>query len=163
MTMTQVADLAKPVRVINVTKILPLFAPTTETALVPAQVQTGRIRLIHPAASAPAQLVRSRPPLKTRLEKLQPKTWTLPRATGTVSPINGTSNIQTAGSESLKLPYGMPRMVNVATLKLMLKADPQELVLKRVGERWEPCEDSHRVDLEDDKVEFRIGAVQVFS
>jgi hypothetical protein len=45
----------------------------------------------------------------------------------------------------------------------MLKAKGSELLFKRVGERWEICENSTRIDLTDDSVEFRLGAVQIFS
>jgi hypothetical protein len=45
----------------------------------------------------------------------------------------------------------------------MFKAQRSELLLKKVGERWEICEDSTRIDLTDDSVEFRLGAVQIFS
>jgi hypothetical protein len=57
----------------------------------------------------------------------------------------------------------MPRFVNAATLKRMLKAKSSELLLKRTGDRWSVCDDSTRIDLTDDSVEFRLGEVQIFS
>ena len=53
--------------------------------------------------------------------------------------------------------------MNVDEIKKMLKAKRSELLLRRTGDRWEICEDSSRIDLMDDTVEFRLGAVQIFS
>ena len=87
----------------------------------------------------------------------------MPRASGVVSRALGTSELATIGIAELDLPPGMPRFVNTATLKRMLRADASDLLLKRAGERWEVCDDSLRVDLLDSSVEFRLGAIQIWS
>jgi hypothetical protein len=85
------------------------------------------------------------------------------RASGVISRAFGATKLETIGIAELELPPGMPRFVNAATLKRMLKADQSDLLLKRTRERWEVCDDSLHVDLLDDSVEFRLGAVQIWS
>ncbi len=66
-------------------------------------------------------------------------------------------------SLELELPFGMPRFVNVATLKAMLGAEADDTLFRKSGVRWEPCEDSHQVDLKDRTRLFRLGKVQIYS
>jgi hypothetical protein len=75
----------------------------------------------------------------------------------------GNSELETIGMEDLKLPLGVSRFVTVATLRMMLKTDRAELFLKKSGASWEICPDTMRVDLTDDKAEYRVGSIQVYS
>ena len=63
----------------------------------------------------------------------------------------------------MAMPLGMPRFVNAATLKRMLNAERSDTLLRKAVDGWEICEDSLKVDLLDDSVEFRLGAIQIFS
>jgi len=63
----------------------------------------------------------------------------------------------------IELPPGMPRYVNVRTLKEMLGARPQDRFLRKVGHRWEICPDSYRVDRLNRTEIFMWGKVQIFS
>jgi len=97
------------------------------------------------------------------LAKLPTQTFKVPTVQGTLSPVAGTSNLAPVGTAEMNLPPGMPRFVNAATLKRMLKAKSSALLLKRIDGRWEVVENSGRIDLLDDSVEFRLGAIQIFS
>jgi hypothetical protein len=66
-------------------------------------------------------------------------------------------------SLELELPFGVPQFVNVATLKAMLGAEADDTLFRKSGVRWEPCEDSHQVDLKDRTRLFRLGKVQIYS
>ena len=162
---TQVLTPVKPVRVINFAKVLPLFQPVGRTSLMPLSRPVQSAHLLGKTELQPVTLER-RPARRlspAKLQKHETRKFAVIKATGTVSPIAGTEDLKTAGVADLDLPIGMPRFVNAATLKQMFKADRTDLLLKKVGERWEVCENSTRIDLTDDTVEFRLGAVQIFS
>ncbi|HZP17925.1 MAG TPA: hypothetical protein VFB00_08175 [Terriglobales bacterium] len=102
-------------------------------------------------------------PAPTAMKLIETEEFSIPKVTGVLSRAAGISELSATGSAHMRLPLGMPRFVNVATLKRMLKAKRTETMLRRVGDQWEVCEDATQVDLLDDSVEFRLGAVQIFS
>lgn len=162
---TQVLTPVKPVRVVNFAKVLPLFQPVDGASLMPLSrpVQSAHLmgRTELQSVTLKSRPTRGLSPAK--LQKHETRKFSVTKATGTVSPIAGTENLKTAGVADLDLPFGMPRFVNAATLKRMFKAHRSDLLLKKMGERWEVCENSNRIDLADDSIEFRLGAVQIFS
>lgn len=158
-------DVKEPARAVNFTKIFTAPKPQTKLTLAVPRKPENDLRLLRgprsatlhlqPAKRAPGQPVHALP--------LENKRFSVPRASGNISRAFGTSELEKIGVADLNLPPGVPRFVNAATLKRMLKADPADLLLKKVRNRWEICEDSVRVDLLDDSVEFRIGAIQIYS
>ncbi len=155
----------KPVRTINFAKIHPLFEPVTETSMLSLRGRASEMGLAR--RDSKPQLALARRPKGTlapaKFQQIQTEALSVPRGTGTASRDFGTLDLSVTGTAEMKLPFGMPRFVNAATLKKMLKAKRSELLLRRTGERWEICEDSTKIDLTDDSVELRLGAVQIFS
>jgi hypothetical protein len=163
---TQVLTPAKPVRRINFAKILPLFEPVEGTALVPSRRRFHPVTLAtrNPVPVVALERALGRHNVAAKLQELPPAgTLSVPRGTGTASRALGTVDLDMTSVADAKLPFGMPRFINAATMKRMLKAKRSELLFRRVGERWEICEDSTQIDLTDDSVEFRLGVVQIFS
>jgi hypothetical protein len=167
MTTVRVTDLKEPARVVNFATILPLVKPAeTRLSLVASRERPAGIRLVPTSRrTTPAQLRLERPPTgrRARLTQLETKRFSMRRASGVVSRALGTSELATIGVAELDLPPGMPRFVNAATLKRMLRADASDVLLKRTGAGWEICGDSLRVDLLDSSVEFRLGTIQIWS
>lgn len=150
-----------PTRVINLTSVLrPLFAPAG-VSLVPMR-KTSEAQLTRRDPAAP-KLARSLPPRAAKIQTLESRTLEVPRVRGSMSRAAGTSEIETIGTHDLKLPLGASRFVTVATLRIMLKTDRSELFLKKSGANWEICPDTMRVDLTDEKAEYRVGSIQVYS
>lgn len=114
---------------------------------------------------APPVLSRSQPPTRRslRLVRVEDRRFIVSRASGSMSRALGTANLETIGVADIDLPPGMPRFVNAATLKRMLRAATSDVLLKRSGRQWTVCEDDVRIDLLDDSAEFRLGAVQIWS
>src|SRR5262245_12979181 len=156
----------KPTRVVNFAKILPLFQPAGATTLELARRTPPDIHLaraLRSRSDAPVLVRPQRPTAVPRLQRLAENVLSMPRVSGSISRAAGMADLEPSGTVELDLPFGMTRFVNSATLKRMLKAKRGDLLLRRVGEKWEVCEDSLRVDLLDDSVEFRLGPVQIFS
>ena len=97
------------------------------------------------------------------LKDLERHVFPVSRTVGTFSRAAAVADLQPQGRADLELPFGMPRFVNATTLKQMLKAKRSDVLLRRVGSQWEICDDSQRIDLRDASVEFRLGAIQIFS
>jgi hypothetical protein len=62
-----------------------------------------------------------------------------------------------------RLPFGVPRYVNAATLKRIAGGRPSDTLLRLVGKAWEFVSDQVMVDLDDVKQQFKLGAVQIIS
>ena len=164
MTAALLTTPVKPARIVNFAKIQPLFAPITGAELVPSRSPAQEIQLGPGRALSKTELLQlSRPGSKAKLAEMKTATFAVTKTSGTISRAAGSAELQAVGIEDLQLPFGMPRFVNVATLKRMLRAKRSEVLLKRSGERWVVCDNSTRIDLLDDSVEFRLGAVQIFS
>jgi hypothetical protein len=63
----------------------------------------------------------------------------------------------------LDIPTGLPRFVNAATLKSIVGASSSDVVLRKVGERWEICGDAYSVDLQDRTQVFRVRHLEISS
>ncbi len=160
--MTTMLAPVTPERVINLTTILrPLFAPP-DASLVPMR-RTTEFQLIRREPTATRKLARSLPPGISELQGLALQTFAVPRVRGSMSRAAGTTDLETIGIEDLKLPLGVPRSVTVATLRRMLKVDRSEVFLKKNGAMWEICPDTMPVDLTDEKAEYRVGSIQIYS
>jgi hypothetical protein len=160
--MTTMLAPVTPKRVIDLTTVLrPLFAPA-DASLVPMR-RTSEARLMRREAAADPKLARSLPQRASKMQRLESRTLAVPRVRGSMSRAAGNSELETIGIEDLKLPLGVSRFVTVATLRMMLKTDRSELFLKKSGASWEICPDTMRVDLTDDKAEYRVGSIQVYS
>ena len=160
---TQVLTPLMPKRTINLAKFRPLFAPSNEVSLETRRPSSVRLAARDERPPAAIELSPRRNRDEAQLKSIPTEVLSVPRGTGTMSRIGGVANLNLTGSADIHLPAGMPRFVNAATLKRMLGAELSELLLKKSGDRWDICEDSTKIDLADDSVEFRLGAVQIFS
>ena len=61
------------------------------------------------------------------------------------------------------LPYGVPRRVSARTLKELAGGGRTDQLLKKTPAGWEFVEDSTLVDLSDNKVQFKLGRLTIFS
>jgi hypothetical protein len=89
----------------------------------------------------------------------------LPEKTVAIGAIRSTfpsrANIQ---NMELDIPFGMPRYVNVPTLRKMLGRSDSEKLLRNVGgDRWEICPESFMVDLTNPDVLFQLGPLNIYS
>ena len=149
---------------VNFAKILPLFEQAVAPSLLPSFQGAADARVIKAGPSvAMLQPLNEPTSRRARLQKLPRRQFSVPVASGYLSRAAGIAALQTLGQKELELPFGMPRIVNAATLKRMLKAKRGDVLLRRVGLAWEVCENATKVDLTDDSVEFRLGHVQIFS
>jgi len=71
----------------------------------------------------------------------------------------------TAQPLELDIPAGLPRVINLATLKAMVGAGSSDAVFRRGrdGKRWELCPDEYQVDLEDRTQVFKIREFAILS
>jgi hypothetical protein len=65
--------------------------------------------------------------------------------------------------EEVRLPFGVPRYVNAATLKTMVGARSLDQLFKKVGDAWEFVDNNVMIDLTDRTEQFRVGRVTIFS
>ena len=63
----------------------------------------------------------------------------------------------------VRLPFGVPRFVNGATLRAMAGGRPLDQLLKKVGDVWEFVEDDTMIDLTNGSEQFRLGRLTIFS
>ena len=92
-----------------------------------------------------------------------PQTYAAERADGFVSSLFGAS-LNGGSAIEIELPFGTPRFTNAATLRQLLGGKPGDRLLRNTQNgTWEICEDSLRVDLLDQHVQFRVGPVAVYS
>ena len=118
----------------------------------------------------PSQLVHTRgillPPRTAKLHPLGHRPyWTKLRrlTTEMYRVLVRASNGGAAKDFEFEIPLGLPRFVNAATLKAMIGAGSRDVLFHKIGERWEICPDSYRVDLEDRGEIFQIGRLQIAS
>jgi hypothetical protein len=45
----------------------------------------------------------------------------------------------------------------------LLQADDKDVLFRKAGDQWEVVPDTAKVDLLDDRTEFRLGRLQVYS
>jgi hypothetical protein len=66
--------------------------------------------------------------------------------------------------KDVRLPFGVPRFVNAATLRTMAgRENGSSRLLKKIGNAWEFVADDSMIDLEDRSVQFRLGQVTILS
>ena len=92
----------------------------------------------------------------------KPKTFAAQRTGGWVSRISG-HDLSAGNRIEIELPFGTPRFVRAATLKILLSGKPADMLLKKTGYTWTICEDNLQVDLQDTDTQFRLGQVAVYS
>ena len=67
------------------------------------------------------------------------------------------------GGVTIDLPFGLPRYINAATLKALVRARPRDLLFRKAAQGWEICSDSQVIDVQDNTAVFRIGKVEILS
>jgi hypothetical protein len=65
--------------------------------------------------------------------------------------------------EEVRLPFGVPRFVNTATLKRMAGGSRFDQLLKKVGTTWEFVADEVMVDLTNQREQYRVGRITILS
>ena len=68
-----------------------------------------------------------------------------------------------AGRVTIDLPFGLPRYINAATLKALVRARPRDLLFRKTAQGWEICPDSNVIDVQDNTAIFRIGKLEILS
>jgi hypothetical protein len=70
-----------------------------------------------------------------------------------------------ANPVTLDVPVGLPRIINVATLKAMLGANSRDVVFHKSvdEERWAICSDDYPVDLRDRTQAFKVREWAILS
>jgi hypothetical protein len=163
MTKTTPAPIT-PTHQINLTSILSLYEPVS-AALTAARQRPADVRLARrdPVAPAASSLMRSLPKRPATMQPVGSRTLSVPRVKGWMSRAAGTTRLKTLGVADIKLPPGISRFVNAATLKVMLRANRSDVLLRKSGDDWEIYPDSAKIDLADTSVEFRLGRIQIYS
>lgn len=156
-----ILTLARPKQTVNFASFF--ITKDTQPGILVRRTSTVTLKRRAVAPDAPTlQLDRAkRGPAK--LTALNQRKLSVGRVAGSMSQGFGRPSLTEIGSAELKIPGGIPRFVNAATLKRMLKAAASDTLFKRVGSQWEVCENSARIDLLDDSVEFRLGTIQIYS
>jgi hypothetical protein len=63
----------------------------------------------------------------------------------------------------VRLPFGVPRFVNAATLRVMAGGRRSDQLLKKVGGAWQFVDDATMIDLDNATVQFRLGRLTIYS
>ena len=130
-------------------RTLAASGPNSDASDVGHATRTGTVR----ERTAPAPIPQLPPP----------QTYAAERADGFVSRLFGAS-LNGGSAIEIELPFGTPRFTNAATLRQLLGGKPGDRLLRNTQNgTWEICEDSLRVDLLDQHVQFRVGPVAVYS
>jgi hypothetical protein len=61
------------------------------------------------------------------------------------------------------LPYGVPRYINAATLKVIAGGHRFDTLLKKTRTGWKFVEDDAMIDLKNSQQEYRLGKLTIFS
>jgi hypothetical protein len=61
------------------------------------------------------------------------------------------------------LPYGVPRVINAATLKRLAGGQSADRLLKNTRAGWVFVPDADLIDLTDSSQEYRLGRLTIFS
>ena len=65
--------------------------------------------------------------------------------------------------KDVTLPYGIGKYTNAATLKIIAGGHRTDQLLRRTRAGWEFVPDGTRIDLTDNRQEFRLGQLTIFS
>ncbi len=125
-----------------------LSAPPLALELLPLQERRLPVRM-------PKLSPLGRQPLPISLRQLDRETYQV-----LMAPLHGLTNPVT-----LDVPVGLPRIINVATLKAMLGANSRDVAFRKSvdEERWAICSDNYPVDLEDRTQVFKIREWAILS
>jgi len=125
-----------------------LSAPPLALELLPLQERRLPVRM-------PKLSPLGRQPLPISLRQLDRETYQV-----LMAPPHGMTNPVT-----LDVPVGLPRIINVATLKAMLGANSRDVAFRKAvdEERWAICSDNYPVDLEDRTQVFKIREWAILS
>ena len=63
----------------------------------------------------------------------------------------------------VRLPYGIPRRINGATLKRIAGGHRSDTLLKKTSAGWQFVADDTMIDITDRSVEFKVGRLTIFS
>ena len=126
----------------------------SDLSLVPSSRPLAAASL--PSLVAPSGLEQRKGEVNINLHQLPKRTYSVERAPGAHPGSAG-------GRVEMEVPFGMPRYVNVRTLKAMLGASSWDPLFRKAGERWKICPDSYQVDLEDRNQVYRLGKLQILS
>ena len=141
----QLRPVGSPVAALTLSRLSP---PLLALKLLPLQERRLPARM-------PKLSPLGRQPLAVTLRQLDSDTYQV-----LMAPPHGMTNPVT-----LDVPAGLPRIINVATLKAMLGANSRDVAFRKaVGEeRWAICPDEFPVDLEDRTQVFKIRQVAILS
>lgn len=65
--------------------------------------------------------------------------------------------------EEVRLPFGVPRFINAATLRVIAGGRRFDQLLKKVDGAWEFVEDDTMIDLTNSAEQFRLGRLTIIS
>ena len=138
-------------------QLQPLGSPIADIALSRASGVPLSLWLRRQEAMLPACMLKLQPmghqPLAVTLRQLNPDTYRVLMA----PPHGGVQPLE------FNIPACLPRFTNAATLKAMVGADSSDVLLRKVGERWEICPGAYPVDLEDHTQVFRVRQLEILS
>lgn len=132
---------------------------TPVTALTLSRLSTQPLALELQERRLPARMPKLSPlgsqPLAVSLRQLDRETYRV-----LMAPPHGMTNPVT-----LDVPVGLPRIINVATLKAMVGANSRDVVFHKAvdEERWAICPNDHPVDLKDRTQVFKIREWAILS
>lgn len=102
--------------------------------------------------------------LPATLELLQPQMARVRSGEGTIT--NQWQDVQITEIASLEAPlpfgFGETRFVDADTLRLLFNR-PNDTILRKVGEHWQPIAENHLIDLLDPDEMYMLGAIQIYS
>ncbi len=160
---------------------LPMRLKLAERPQIADQLWSQLFKSMVPEPTLPA--IRNSLALSVRTFDRQPLTLAVPdpaampgvRTLGAAKlPPPKTASIGIARNESLadgniekldvNLPFGMPRFINIPTLRMFLRRpDFEPLLILTASGRWEVCPESHMVDLANPNIVFRVGPLTIYS
>ena len=137
-----------------------LRIPTRNTAVV-----LGRMTGLVPKASAASLALAATPATTGEVPALPTQRSQRPRSLKRVDELPEERRFPMTldlSRQEVRLPFGVPRFVNAATLKAIAGA-PFAQLLRKTGSAWAFVADHTTIDLTDSSQEFRLGRLTIFS
>lgn len=102
--------------------------------------------------------------LRELARSLEPahQTFAIQRAGGSISRAYRTADLEKLGEKEIVMPEDLEPRMSVATLKALLEA-PDEIVLLKAADHWQPVGDDHMIDLTDSSQQYMVGPITVYS
>ena len=152
---------------------------TTEEALVPSFLsglvgsRTGIKNALVPYLSAmksdrlavsaqSLSLPQEKSPKRHALTVPKPNRFQVNKAEGHVSRALGQVDLRDSGTQEITLPFFASPLIRAIELK-SLCGQPDDLLLRFEGTRWQIVEDDELVDLRNRTQTYRLGPIQVYS